>query len=249
MENITNEILNGVGKKVRNGYLAGKISSNKVIEYYKKNIKEADAFSDYDRTIFELLNIEKETHNPILKIRVQQSILEHKEKSRKSNEQNKLSIEKLETFRTTALGIGLRKVITTLQKIVRQTSDTNAEALLLLLELEFANLSAKKLHKLKEQIYERKTILLKKLSFILPDLGWKYGLSYNTGKNSAYIIYIYLPNGEQLSWHCNEYNLAYCFPEIETEWDGQVCMTMDKILNFIHTTYDIGSSSVCAQVA
>ena len=171
---------------------------------------------------------------------LQKCILEHKDKSRRSNDQNKISLEKLEFFRASALGIGLRKVISSMKKVVKETSDIQAQVTLMLLELEFANLSAKKLHNAKKLIYERKTILLDRLSYLLPELGWKYGISSNTGKNASYIVYVYLPNGDQLSWHCNEYQLVYSFPEIDCEWDGQVCMTMEKILNYIHENYGIG---------
>ena len=108
-------------------------------------------------------------------------------------------------------------------------------------ETEFANLSAKKFHKLKNVIYERKSILLEELSYLLHDTGWKHGINYNTGKNASYIVYIYLPNGTQLSWHCNEYQMIYYYPEIQCEWDGQVCMTMEKILNYICTRFNIGT--------
>ena len=45
---------------------------------------------------------------------------------------------------------------------------------------------------------------------------------------------------QQLSWHCNKYQMMYYYPEIDCEWDGQVCMTMEKILNYIHNRYNIG---------
>lgn len=237
---ICQEILNGVGKKIRNGYLAGNVSAAKVMECYNKNKKEAESFSAFGWTVFELMKFEEETHNPIIKAMLQKSILEHKDKSRYSNDQNKISLEKLEFFRASALGIGLRKVISSMKKVVKETSDIKALVTLMLLELEFANLSAKKLHREKKLIYARKDILLDRLSYLLPELEWKYGISSNTGKNASYIVYVYLPNGVQLSWHSNEYQLIYDFPEIDCEWDGQVCMTMEKILNYIHENYGIG---------
>ena len=44
METIYNEILEGVGKKIRNGYFAKSITANKVMECYTKNKKEADFY-------------------------------------------------------------------------------------------------------------------------------------------------------------------------------------------------------------
>lgn len=239
--NINNEILEGVGKKIRNGYLAKQITANKVMECYKRNRKEADAFSCFGWTVSEMIRYEKETHNPIIRRKLQQSIKTHDVKQKKSNDQNKLNLEKLENFRVNALGIGLRKVLSQMRHLVKRSSDISTKIVLLLLETEFANLSAKKLHNFKEVIYERKVILLEQLADLLDRTNWKYGISSNTGKNASYIIYIYLPNGEQLSWHCNEYQVLYYYPEIDCEWDGQVCMTMEKILSYIGDKFHIGT--------
>lgn len=240
-ETISNEILAGVGKKLRNGYLAGEVPAEKVVGNYRKNLKEASQFSMFGLSIFDLIRMEDETHNPILKAKLKECIELHKEKSRHSNSQNRLSLEKLEYFRKNALGIGLRKVISQMKHLVKNTGDLEARVVLMLLETEFANLSAKKLHNLKRVIYERKTILLEELSNLLDETEWKHGISYNTGKNASYIVYIYLPDGTQLSWHCNEYQMMYYYPEIQCEWDGQVCMTMDKILKYICMRFNIGT--------
>ena len=243
-DSVSNEILAGVGKKLRNGFLAGKIPASKVIENYRKNMKEATQFSIFGLSIFDLIRMEEETHNPILRAKLKECIELHKQKSRNSNSQNKLSLEKLENFRENALGIGLRKVISLMKNIVKKTGDMEARIVLMLLETEFANLSAKKLHKFKNVIYERKSILLEQLSNLLYETEWKHGISYNTGKNASFIVYIYLPNGTQLSWHCNEYQMMYYYPEIQCEWDGQICMTMEKILNYIFTRFKIGTMSL-----
>ena len=248
-DSITNEILAGVGKKLRNGYLTGKIPAGKVVENYRRNMKEASQFSMFGLSVFDLTRIGDETHNPILKNKVKECIELYKEKSRCSNSQNKTSLEKLENYRENALGIGLRKVISMMKHLVRQSDDLEARIVLMLLETEFANLTAKKLHKLKNVIYERKTILLEDVSYLLNETGWKYGISYNTGKNASYIVYIYLPNGTQLSWHSNEYQMMYYYPEIQCEWDGQACMTMEKILSYICETYHIGERAVSEMAA
>ena len=246
---INNEILEGVGKKIRNGYLAKSITANKVMECYKRNLKEANAFSCFGWKVSEMIRYEKESHNPIIRKKLQQAIKTHDVKQEKSNDQNRLNLDKLEKFRVDALGIGLRKVLSQMRKLVKHSSDTNAKIVLLLLEAEFANLSAKKLHSLKEIIYERKVRLLEQLADLLVGTNWRYGLNTNTGKNASYIIYIYLPNGEQLSWHCNEYQILYYYPEIDCNWDGQVCMTMEKILSYIGDTYHIGEKNLSTVAA
>lgn len=238
---ITTEILQGVGKRMRKEYLAGRVKAQKVFECYRHNFKEAEKFSAFGLTIFDFMRLEKETHNPLLRFRLQQCIEEYKAKSRTSIAQNKQSLEKLENYRENALGIGLRKVLSAMKAIVKHGTSIDDEIVLALLETEFANLSAKKLHRQKGIIYQRKTILLKRLADLLAETDWKHGISYKTGKNASSIIYIYLPNGVQLSWHCNEYEMTYYYDEIECEWDGQACLTMEKILGYIHDRYGIGT--------
>lgn len=240
---ITNDILAGVGKKLRNGYRAGTVPACRIIQNYKQNVRESERFSFFGLGFFDLMQLEKETHNPILKAKLVEQIEVFKQKTRTSRDQNQISLEKLELFKENALGIGLRKVIASMKKLVRNSDDLEAQIVLSLLETEFANLSAKKRHSRKKVIYERKSILLENLSYMLSETDWKYGISYNTGKNASYIIYVYLPDGTQLSWHCNEYRMMYCYPDIDCEWDGMVCMTMEKILGYINAKYGIGHLS------
>jgi hypothetical protein len=75
------------------------------------------------------------------------------------------------------------------------------------------------------------------MAYYLENLGWKYGINDEAGKNACYLVYVYLPNDVQLTWHCNEYDIYECYPIIDAEWDGQVCMTMDKILSYIGNKY------------
>lgn len=232
-------ILNGVGKKMRNGYLNGQISEDKIRAMYNKNKKEADSFSLFGYKQSEISKILKETHNPLLKQKLQSCLDEKKEISKRSNTQNELSISKLNAFKTNACGgIGLRKVIRYMHKVAKMQKDSNAEILSLLLDTEYANLSAKQYRDhLKEKIYERKSILLYQMADKLESLGWKYGINDEAGKNACYLVYVYLPNGVQLTWHSNEYDLYKHYPIIDDEWDGQVCMTMEKILSYIERMY------------
>ena len=231
-------ILNGVGKKLRNGYLNGQVPESTIIAMYKKNKKEADSFSVFGFKQREIEAILKESHNPLLKQKLQKCLEMKREISSKSDSQNKVSLAKLESFKNDACGIGLRKVIKAMDKMAKMTKDPETKLLLLLLETEYANLSAKQHNgNLKKMIYERKTILLYQMADYLEDLGWKYGINDEAGKNACYLVYVYLPNEVQLTWHCNEYNIYECYPIIDAEWDGQVCMTMDKILTYIDNKY------------
>ena len=231
-------ILNGVGKKLRNDFLNGKASEQQILSVYNRNKKEADKFSAFGYTQRDIENLLHETHNPILRQKLQECIESKREISKRSKTQNEISLNKLDNFKKDACGMGLRKVIRKMNKMAKITKDPETKLLTLLLETEYANLSAKQ-HKgyLKEVIYERKAILLYQIADCLKTSGWKYGINDAAGKNACYLVYVYLPNDVQLTWHCNEYNLYKSYPSIDAEWDGQVCMTMDKILSYIDEKY------------
>lgn len=238
-----NQALNGVGKKLRASFNVGMTTEKEILAVYNHNKKEADTFDGYGWTIFDLIQEEKKTHNPLLRTKLQKLIEEHKEKSRCSSSQNALSMAKLTFYLSTALGIGLRSVLKVLKKIALN-GDEEANILCILMHIEFANLMAKKRNNLKKVIYERKHILLEKVSDLLYKNNWKCGISSKTGKNAGYIVYVFLPNGTQLSWHCNEYTMPYFYEDIECGWDGKVCSTLEKLLTYVHYKYKIGEALV-----
>ena len=232
-------ILNGVGKKARNQFLRGELPEEKLLATYRHYKKEADSFSAYGRTAQELSRMLRDCHNPILKSKIEDCITQMNAKSKASSDQNKVSIEKLANFMETALGVGLRKVISVMKNEARKSKDCDLKIVTMLLETEFANLCAKNHGKqLKNTIYERKNMLLTQLSDVLYGTDWKYGYNDNSGKNASYIVYIYLPNGVQLSWHRNDYSTSLDYPYIDAEWDGLVCATLEKLLDYIGEKYD-----------
>lgn len=103
--------LEGVSKKIRKDYLNKRIPDSKVIELYKHNKKEASEFSSFGFKSNELVLMLRKCHNPLLIKKLEECIKLRDEISKKSAQQNKLSIEKLLIFKKEALGIGLRKVI------------------------------------------------------------------------------------------------------------------------------------------
>lgn len=233
---MTQTILNGVSKKTRTAFLNGLIAENVLMKQYERNRREAETFSIFGYNINDLIATDKATHNPLLKARLHETIQAIRERQAKSNEQNKISLEKLCKFKESALGIGLRKVISRMRSISKRGPNNEALLTLLLLEIEFANLSAKKKDLSKRErakIYERKDILLHHAQALLEQCGWRYGYNDASGKNASYIIYVYLPNGVQISWHTNNYYIYKSYPPIDAEWDGQVCMTMEKLLTYI----------------
>lgn len=248
-ENFTQtEVLNGVGKKMRASFATGKIPFEEVLRCYNFNKKEADAFDAFGMTIMELNLRFRKSHNPLLRNKLQMLISQYNQKSRCSIDQNKLSLQKLEFYLKFALGLGLRKVMKELRTIVRTTDDVEAETVLLLIELELANLTAKKRHDKKERCYERKDLLLMDLSFLLDECGWMHGISYKTGKNASSIVFVYLPDGSQLSWHSNDWHMPRYYDEADFVWDEKACSTLEKLLNFVHERFGIGSELVAFEM-
>lgn len=231
-------VVNGITQNTLKRYNRGELSEAQVMRYYYANIKQAKTFSLFGFTIKELIKIREETHNPILKSKISSHIEDNINMYKHSSNANELNLQKLDYFKEHALNIGLRKLIKVLDKIAYNEGDLNIYFINLLLKTEFANLSAKRVNKdIKSKIYKRKVILIEELAYYAPELNIKYGLNGNSGKNASFLTYFYLPNGVQLTWHCNEYSILNSLPQITDEWDGQVAMTMEKIINYIEETY------------
>jgi len=204
------DTFNFVGKSLAKSYRRGEISAKELLRSYRKNVAEAETFCTFGYKIQELQEVIRTTHNPALKAKLKDVVEEKKALRQKSNLQNHSTLDKLDMFKIDVLGmgIGLRKVMASMRKYYKKTGDRNALIVSLLLETEFANVNAKRLSSEKRRMaYERKTILLTRLSSLLHEAGWKSGYNEATGKNASYLVFVYLPSGVQLTWHCNEYTI------------------------------------------
>lgn len=234
------DTFNFVGKSLAKSYRRGEISAKELLRFYRKNVAETETFCTFGYKIQELQEVIRTTHNPALKAKLKDVVEEKKALRQKSNLQNQSTLDKLDMFKIDVLGmgIGLRKVIASMRKYYKKTGDRNTLIVSLLLETEFANVNAKRLSSEKRRMaYERKTILLTRLSSLLHEAGWKSGYNEATGKNASYLVFVYLPSGIQLTWHCNEYTIPQYYDSLDDEWDGQVCMTLEKILVYIKENY------------
>ena len=238
-ENIE-ETFNFVGKALAKSYRRGEISAKELLQSYRKNVAEAETFCTFGYKIQELQDVIRTTHNPALKTKLMEIVKEKKELRQKTNLQNQTTLNKLDMFKKDVLGmgIGLRKVISSMRKCYKRTGNKEALIVSMLLEIEFANENAKRLSSNKRRMaYERKSILLNTLSSLAYEAGWKSGYNEAAGKNASYLVFVYLPTGVQLTWHCNDYTIPQYFDYIADEWDGQVCMTLEKILTYIKDHY------------
>ena len=236
-----------VGKKVRSMHMSGKISDKELEKMFNRNQKEAESFDGFGWSIFDLIDEEKRTHNPLLRKKLQLLIENHKQKSRCSATQNAISMGKLAFYHDSALGCGIRPVRNYLYKL-GERGDVDATILAMLIDIEYANLMAKKRSDKKKVIYERKHMLLEQVSDLLYDNNWRCGISAKTGKNAGWIVYVYLQDGTQLSWHCNEYTMLYCYGDIDCEWDGKACSTLEKLMTYAHLRYNIGKELVLYEI-
>lgn len=234
------DTFNFVSRSLAKSYRRGEISAKELLRSYRKNVAEAETFCTFGYKIQELQEVIRTTHNPALKAKLKDVVEEKKALRQKSNLQNHSTLDKLDMFKIDVLGmgIGLRKVMASMRKYYKKTGDRNALIVSLLLETEFANINAKRLSSVKRKMaYERKSILLARLSSLLHEEGWKSGYNEATGKNASYLVFVYLPSGIQLTWHCNEYTIPEYYDYLDDEWDGLVCMTLEKILVYIKEHY------------
>ena len=68
---IADNILNSVGKKMRNAYNQGKISEKEILQCYKHNKKELEQLSTIGWDYNDIIEAERSTHNPLLRIKFQ----------------------------------------------------------------------------------------------------------------------------------------------------------------------------------
>lgn len=204
---------------------------------YKQNAEEAEAFCPNQFSIPELRVERNLTRNSLLRKKIDHFIESYQAIEEKSKVQNAENLAKMNLRMTDAInGLPLRRVKSILKKMVKKNRrNLELKAAYLLLEAEFANLCAKNpvTKRLRGIIYQRKEKLLETLEPILSELGWRHGIEVASGKHAKYIIFCYLPTGEQVSWHCNEYELCMAYPPIDVVWDGQPCTTLSKILDYI----------------
>ena len=231
-------VIYGVGKGMRIAYKNGNVSEDELFSTYKKYKCEADAFSAYGYRNWELVKELKATRNPQLKEKIERILIGRRSGRSLYANQDEINLKKLEALKKDACGFGLRSVIKYMRKLVKRDKNPEAQLVLLMLETEFANLSAKKCHgKTRHLIYDRKTSLLLRMAGLLKEAGCKHGVGDATGKKANFIVFAYLPDGTQLTWHDNDYHVYCLYPNIDDVWDGQVCMNMQKILNYIHSRY------------
>ena len=179
---------------MKKAFYRGEINEFAIFSQYNRNRREAEEFSIFGYTLSDLKCLLKDTHNPLLKKRIEDVIEDRKGKGKTSLMQNRENLNKLEKFKEDALNIGLRKVLSRLRKYC-------------------------------------------KVNYNAGEANCRCGINDASGKNACYLVYSYLPDGTQLTWHSNNYYLYKQFSYVSDTWDGQVCMNMEKLITFLEMNY------------
>ncbi len=226
-------------------YQSGLLCDKDINVMWSYSQRHINAFNVNGKNRADFLMEKKTCCDPHLRKFWQNVIEDWDVKSKRSVSQNKENFERLEVIERKACGVGFRRVRHILKNIVRKSSNKESKIILTLFDLEFANLKAK-LHvgEIRRRIYNRKEWLMKKLSWLLADSEWKYGIMEATSKNAAYCLYIYLPNGKQISFHTTNWQFYKYFPAINCQWDGQPSSTMTKLVDYINEMKIISIESI-----
>ena len=140
-------------------------------------------------------------------------------------------IETLVQARTQFAGIGTRKAKLMLNKLAK--TDEYARALRVALEIEDANLTAKRYfggdcggYTDADINYIKKGENIELLIEISKSQGWVFGVQLNKVFSTTHIIYFDVPGVGQVSWH---YSPKEALPVYPGQWDGQEGSTLAKI--------------------
>lgn len=104
-----------------------------------------------------------------------------------------------------------------------------------LIEAEEFNIAAKNCAwKYVDYNYDKKREKLLEAIGKLPESGWKRWWQKDAGGNAAYIFYVELPGGVQVSWHGMDVGDMRDVPEDpDGKWDGRLASTLPKLVDCV----------------
>ena len=153
------------------------------------------------------------------------------------SQKTKQQVHKLVKARAEFAGIGTRKAKLALNKLA--TTDSNAHALRVALEIEDVNLTAKRYfggdcggYTYAQLSYLKKSANIERLIEISKSQGWTFGVQPFDAIETTHIIYFDVPGVGQLSWH---YSPTQTLPDYPGEWDGKEGSTLPKLEAAIRT--------------
>lgn len=132
-------------------------------------------------------------------------------------------------------GVGTRKVKLYLNKLIKE-GDKKAEMYRKALEIEDANIMAKRYFYYADTHYETKKKLINELIDLCEENDVIYGVQETDDYSCKHKIYFELPNCQQISFH-NTFDNFYDLPKYKKEWDGQINSTLNKLEEAILFNY------------
>jgi hypothetical protein len=147
---------------------------------------------------------------------------------------NREKVRYLKAARQEACGIGTRKLKIRLNKLA--ASDPLALAVRIALEIEDANLMAKRYHgSYSDRYYFKKGELIQELINLFKHHQWTFGIHLSDRRYERGVIYFEIPGCEQLSWHYD--HRGGPLPVYEKLWDGKEGTTLPKLFTFIQQEF------------
>jgi hypothetical protein len=147
------------------------------------------------------------------------------------SQKRRRKVKDLIDARTQFAGIGTRKAKMRLNKLAK--SDVYARALRMALEIEDANLTAKRYfggdcggYTYAQINYFKKAEHIELLIGIAKAEGWSYGVHPSDVLDTTHIIYFEIPGVGQVSWH---YSPKELLPVYAGKWDGLARSTLPKL--------------------
>ena len=126
-------------------------------------------------------------------------------------------------------GIGIRRTKLFLNRVIKLNNDPKATLYRKALEVEHYNIKAKDAdYYYQDRVYNLKDKFLQELTELAKSLNVPYGYQTTDNHSASYVVYIKMPDCEQMSWHCPN-NWVTELPVFDGEWDGKVNSTLTKL--------------------
>lgn len=141
-------------------------------------------------------------------------------------------VSSLRQARNQFCNIGTRKLKLRLNKLSKENTD--AEYIRRLLEVEDVNIRAKGTRPYyRKRVYRIKDRMLRELVDFCEKHNYTYGAQETDDFSTKEILYFELPDGIQVSFHCNHIPAK----KYEKEWDKQQNSTLPKIEKYIEENF------------
>jgi len=217
----------GLEKKVAKDYFDNHIRYGYIIRRNGKKFIDIDSKFKPEPEHKPKKKKKKKKFEPVVQVNYSEPI------NHNSNRRYTTRINQLKSSRHQFCGIGTRKVKLRLNKLMKE--NPLAAALRVALEAEDNSIKAKAAirkygrgHDFVDSIYKNKEEQINQLLEICEDNGFNYGVRSSGDSYPPYIVYVDLPNTQQISYH-TDVDKQFRNRIYKGEWDGKQASTLPKI--------------------